>query len=160
MNPLPKAVVSKELQSASWENSTILREVAAIADYKASSSGDILIYGSASMVQELARRSLIDEDQLLVHPILLGGGTSLFGDMGQRQNLNRVNTENFASGIVLNVSVGLISLHSWRSLGRHKPGVQQLRMCALLDSCHPYRNGRNGAGGKPAPPRWKADRRR
>lgn len=103
MNPLPKAVVSTGLATADWESSTILRDAGAVADYKARAAGDVLVYGSATLVQELARRNLIDEYHLLVHPVLLGGGTNLFGAMGQRQNLSRTRTENFDSGIVLNV---------------------------------------------------------
>ncbi len=103
MNPLPKAVASKVLEVAEWENSTILRDAAAIADLKEEAAGDILIYGSATLVQELVRRDLVDEYHLLVHPILLGDGTSLFGAVGKRQNLRKVRTEDFNSGIVLNV---------------------------------------------------------
>ena len=103
INPLPKSVISHGLQTAGWENSQILRDPAEVAGLKAKADGDILIYGSASVVQELSRRELIDEYQLLVHPVLLGGGTSLFGAIGQRLTLNKVRSQNFDSGIVLDV---------------------------------------------------------
>jgi len=103
MNPLPKTVVSKTLETANWDNSRIVRDIDALAELKARAEGDILVYGSATIVQELTRRGLVDEYHLLVHPVLLGGGTSLFGATGHRANLKKIRSEDFASGIVLDV---------------------------------------------------------
>lgn len=103
MNPLPKTVVSHSLETAGWENSQIVRSADAVAELKAKTDGDILVYGSATIVQELTRRELIDEYHLLVHPVLLGGGTSLFGAAGHRLNLKKLRRDDFDSGIVLDV---------------------------------------------------------
>jgi len=51
-------------------------------------------------VQQLTRLGLIDEYHLLVHPVLLGGGTRLFNDSEVRIKLKRVEAESFESGIV------------------------------------------------------------
>ena len=58
----------------------------------------MLIYGSASIVQQLAQLSLIDEYQLLVHPVALGRGKPLFSD---RVKLKLVSAKPFRSGVVL-----------------------------------------------------------
>ena len=70
---------------------------------KASGPSDkaILIYGSASIVQQLTALGLIDEYQVLVHPVVLGRGKSLFGGMGTQQRLTLVEARPFESGAVL-----------------------------------------------------------
>jgi dihydrofolate reductase len=72
----------------------------AITKLKQESAGDILIYGSASIVQILTNLGLIDEYQLLVHPVVLGGGKPLFKDIQARRNLQLVTTKTFPSGVV------------------------------------------------------------
>jgi len=69
---------------------------------KAGSGKSILMFGSASIVQQLMPLGLIDEYHLLVHPVLLGGGTLLFAD-GARTKLKRASAELFASGILKTV---------------------------------------------------------
>lgn len=103
INPLEKSVLSRSLKEADWENSQILNDIEAVAELKQTASGDILIYGSASIVQELTRRELIDEYHLLVHPVLLGEGKSLFAGAGHRLSLKKVRQDNFDSGVVLDV---------------------------------------------------------
>jgi dihydrofolate reductase len=65
------------------------------------SSKGVLIYGSLSLVRQLSDRSLIDEYQLLVHPVALGGGTSLFVGLSSRLALTLVDQESWASGITV-----------------------------------------------------------
>jgi dihydrofolate reductase len=103
LNPMRKSVVSTSLQTASWADSDILRDAESVADLRARATGDILIYGSATLVQALSRLALIDEYHLLVHPVLLGGGTSLFASLGSRLNLKKTREETFDSSLVLNV---------------------------------------------------------
>jgi dihydrofolate reductase len=62
---------------------------------------DILIVGSANIVQQFTNLGLIDEFQLLVHPVILGGGRPLFKNNKDRQNLKLVETKSFSSGVVL-----------------------------------------------------------
>jgi len=73
-----------------------------VAALKAGSGKSILMFGSASIVQQLTRLGLIDEYHLLVHPVLLGGGTRLFAE-GARTKLERVGVEPFESGIIKTV---------------------------------------------------------
>lgn len=81
MNQLPKYVVSRGLQKAEWNNSQILRDVARdVAALKKSGGGDILVYGSATLVKALLEHNLIDELRLMVCPVVVGGGLRLFDD--------------------------------------------------------------------------------
>ena len=101
LNAMRKVVFSRTLTSADWNKSEVWRHIdtQAIQKLKEQDGKDILIYGSASIVQELTKLGLIDEYQVLVHPVLLGGGTSLFGDA--RSALRLVSAQPFTSGVVL-----------------------------------------------------------
>jgi len=72
----------------------------AITKLKQEPGRDMLIYGSASIVRTLTNHGLIDEYQLLVHPVVLGGGKPLFQDIKQRQKLKLVKTKTFPSGVI------------------------------------------------------------
>jgi dihydrofolate reductase len=87
--PMPKLVVSRTLKAADW-NATVTDHVDAevVAALKARSEGDIYLFGGAETVGEFARLDLIDEYQLFVHPILLGGGTPLFPPLSERQAMS------------------------------------------------------------------------
>ena len=81
INRLPKYVVSKSLQKVDWNNSHILRDVAEdVAALKKSDGGDILVYGSATLVKALLHHDLIDELRLIVYPLSIGGGLRIFDD--------------------------------------------------------------------------------
>jgi dihydrofolate reductase len=81
INRMPKYVVSGSLDKVDWNNSHILRDVAQdVAALKKSEGGDILVYGSATLVKALLHHNLIDELRLMVYPISIGGGLRLFDD--------------------------------------------------------------------------------
>ena len=82
MNAMPKYVVSKTLQSAEWNNTTVLRGDLAdeVAPLKEQYAGDILVAGSAQLVQSLLAAGLVDELHLMVFPVFLGRGKRLFAD--------------------------------------------------------------------------------
>ncbi|GHO99420.1 hypothetical protein KSF_094680 [Reticulibacter mediterranei] len=102
LNAMRKIVFSTTLPAAEWHNSLLLKEVQPeeITTLKQESVGNMLIYGSASIVQNLTNLGLIDEYQLLVHPVVLGGGKSFFNDIQNRQNLQLVQTKTFPTGVV------------------------------------------------------------
>jgi dihydrofolate reductase len=81
INRYPKYVVSRSLQKAAWNNSHILRDVAKdVAALKKTDGGDILVYGSVTLVKALLHHDLIDELRLMVFPLSIGGGLRLFDD--------------------------------------------------------------------------------
>jgi dihydrofolate reductase len=102
LNAMRKLVFSKTLAAAHWQNSTLFRDLdpEAIDRLKHEDGKDLLIYGSANLVQQLTRLGLIDEYQILVHPVLLGGGKRLFGE-AERTRLRLVSATPFSSGVVL-----------------------------------------------------------
>jgi len=82
MNSMPKFVVSSTLESPSWNNTTVLHgelgeEVAAL---KERFEGDVLVAGSARLVQGLLALDLVDVLRLMVFPVVLGTGKKLFAD--------------------------------------------------------------------------------
>lgn len=103
LNAMRKVVISRTLERAEWHNSTVLKEITPeeIIKLKNEPGRDILIYGSASVVQELTNLGLIDEYQLLVHPFIMGGGKSLFQNISHRVNLKLVNSKTHPSGVVV-----------------------------------------------------------
>lgn len=103
LNVMRKVVFSRTLERAEWNNSTLMKELTpeAIEQLKREPGGDMLIYGSASLVRTLTNLGLIDEYQLLVHPVILGGGKPLFGDLKDRVKLKLASTKTHPSGVVL-----------------------------------------------------------
>ena len=103
MNGLPKYVVSTTLEKAEWNNSHIIRSnvAEAVANLKQQPGQDILVAGSARLVQTLAQHDLVDEYRLMVHPILVGGGKRVFGGGTERKALKLVEARPFSSGIVI-----------------------------------------------------------
>ncbi len=102
MNSLPKYVVSTTLDKAEWTNSHLIAGDVAegVSALKRQPGRDILVAGSATLVQALMRHGLIDEYHLLVYPLVLGGGKRLFTD-GNATTLRLVDTTTFNSGVVL-----------------------------------------------------------
>lgn len=98
-----KVVFSRRLKSATWANTVILPEadVATLADLKSSAQGDLLIFGSGTLVQSLTEKRLIDEYQLLVNPVAVGSGRSMFGPLAARLELSLVEAKPFTNGTVL-----------------------------------------------------------
>ena len=103
LNSMRKIVFSRTLASADWQNSVLQREIdpEAIKQWKQEDGKDMLIYGSASIVQQLTNLGLIDEYQILVHPVVLGGGKPLFASVADKQRLQLVSAKAFSSGVVL-----------------------------------------------------------
>jgi class 3 adenylate cyclase/dihydrofolate reductase len=103
MNSVPKYVVSRTLKRADWNNTTIISgDVSTeVAKLKAQPGGDLMVYGSADLVDELLRHDLVDEYRLAVYPVILGSGKRLFRDRIDTHHLRLVGTERFPSGVVV-----------------------------------------------------------
>ncbi len=82
MNGMPKIVVSTTLQDPTWNNTTVVSGdlAAEVGKLKEQYAGDILVAGSATLVQSLLAADLVDQLNLMVFPIVLGGGKRLFAD--------------------------------------------------------------------------------
>ncbi|KQY95015.1 MULTISPECIES: dihydrofolate reductase family protein [unclassified Brevundimonas] len=77
----PHVVMSRTLQEAPWPNARIVRDLKTLAAIKAEPGKNIYVAGGATLVRNLLNEGLIDELRLIVHPIALGGGQSLFGGL-------------------------------------------------------------------------------
>jgi dihydrofolate reductase len=88
-NGMPKYVVSSTLKDPEWNNSTVLSGDLAeeIEKAKREIDGDVVVHGSAQLVQELLERDLVDELRLMVFPVVLGTGKRLFGDTSDKKSL-------------------------------------------------------------------------
>lgn len=103
-NSMPKYVVSTTLEEPlEWNNSTPIRENVAdeVSKLKQEPGGDILVNGSAQLVQTLMEHDLVDEYRLMTFPIILGSGKRLFGETSDTTALRLVDTKTVGSGVVI-----------------------------------------------------------
>ncbi|MEV0388782.1 dihydrofolate reductase family protein [Nonomuraea sp. NPDC050643] len=100
-NNARKWVVSSSLERADWVNTTLINgDVAAgLRELKEQTDGDIQMSGSATTVRWLLANGLLDELNLLVHPIVVGRGQRLFEDTPTHP-LKLVRSETYKSGVV------------------------------------------------------------
>jgi dihydrofolate reductase len=102
MNSTPKLVASTTLDKVEWRNSTLIEgNVAdALRKLKQEPGKNIGITGSVTLVRSLLRDGVLDELQLLVHPIVVGSGKRLFEDGGEQLPLTLVDSKTFSTGVV------------------------------------------------------------
>ena len=100
MNAMPKYVVSSTLSDPTWNNTTVigLDDVPAV---KERYDGDVLVAGSAQLVQGLLERGLVDELHLMVFPTMLGSGARLFADETDRADFELVDAKPVADVAIL-----------------------------------------------------------
>ena len=103
MNRLPKFVFSRTLEKVSWSNTKLVkgRLIEEVRALKESPGADITILGSGSLVTQLAPEGLIDEYQIVVHPVVLGAGRTMFQGVAKKLAVNRTNVRAFGNGNVL-----------------------------------------------------------
>jgi len=104
MNEIPKYVASRTLSEGDldWNNTTLLPAdgvVEAVADLRAQDGRDIQVMGSASLARDLIARDLVDEYRLMIEPIVLGGGKSIFPADGTARPLELVSTTTSSTGV-------------------------------------------------------------
>lgn len=101
MNETPKYVVSASLQSADWNNSTLLGgyDAQAIRELKDQIDGGIYVSGSGTLVRAMLADGLVDELHLFVFPLILGSGRRLF-DSGAAIKLRLLGSDAYESGVV------------------------------------------------------------
>jgi dihydrofolate reductase len=103
MNSIAKVVVSRTLDKAEWNNSRLVKDNVAeeIRRLKEQPGKDIAIFGSNNLTLNLLDMGLVDELRIMVNPIVLGAGNSVFTSAKQRINLKLLKTRAFSSGNVL-----------------------------------------------------------
>jgi dihydrofolate reductase len=103
INRMPKFVVSSTLKDAEWNNSTVLsgEMTEEVGRLKREIDGEILVPGSTQLVQTLIEHGLVDELRLMVHPVVVGAGKRLFGELSERKPLRLVGTRTVGDGVVV-----------------------------------------------------------
>jgi dihydrofolate reductase len=103
MNAMPKLVFSTTLEAATWNNTRLVKRglTAEVRKLKGGSGKPIVVMGSGSIVSQLAQEGLIDELQLVVNPIVLGEGRSMFEGVRNTLDFKPSKTRRFKNGNVL-----------------------------------------------------------
>jgi dihydrofolate reductase len=100
MNNLPKVVFSRTLDKATWTNTELVKNDIAgwVRKAKTEPGPDMVIFGSATIIPQLAAAGLIDEYQIVVNPIVLGAGKSMFAGLEKPLDLERTKVRAFQNG--------------------------------------------------------------
>jgi len=103
MNSLAKIVISKSLKRFDWENTIVIRDniKEQLLQLKQQPGKNIFIFGSAVLTSSILEMNLIDEYRIMINPVVLGRGKSLFLNIMEKINLKLIDTKVFKSGNVL-----------------------------------------------------------
>jgi dihydrofolate reductase len=102
-NNMPKYVVSSTLDKPEWNNTTVLKGdvVQEVRGLRDKVDGDIVVHGSARLVQTLLDNDLVDEMRLMVFPVVLGGGKRIFGETGDKKKLALADSKIVGDGVAI-----------------------------------------------------------
>jgi dihydrofolate reductase len=100
-NDMPKYVVSSTITDPEWTNTTVLNGNLAedVSKLKSEQEGDIVVHGSAQLVQALLEHDLVDELRLMVFPLVLGSGKRLFGETSDKKPLKLTDSRAVGEGV-------------------------------------------------------------
>lgn len=103
MNELPKVVFSRTMHEATWNNTRLIKGDLAneVRKLKEESGDQLVVMGSGTIVSQLTQAGLVDEYQMVVNPIVLGEGRTLFEGVKNKVPLKLTNTRTFKNGNVL-----------------------------------------------------------
>jgi len=102
LNKLPKIVCSKTLESADWNNTSIVRDaVTELQQLKQEGDGNMFVFGSGILSESLMHANLFDEYRLCIAPVFLGKGRRLFAEGIPYQKLKLVDERRFQTGGVI-----------------------------------------------------------
>jgi dihydrofolate reductase len=103
MNSSPKIVFSRTLSKADWANTRLVKDdmLGEVRKLKQQSGKDLTVLGSGSIVAQLAQAGLIDEYQILLNPVVLGKGRTMFENVKDKLALKLIKTRTFGNGNVL-----------------------------------------------------------
>jgi len=98
-----KVVFSRTLKKSEWPDTTMANGeiVDSVSQLKRQAGEDLLVYGGTSFVASLIERNLIDEYHLLVNPIFLGSGQTIFSQLKEKLRLTLVKNRTFSCGTIL-----------------------------------------------------------
>jgi dihydrofolate reductase len=102
-NDMPKYVVSSTLGEPEWNNSTVLTGDLAdeVGKVKEAHDGDVVVHGSAQLVQSLLDQDLVDELRLMVFPVVLGDGKRVFGETSEKKAMKLADSKTVGDGVAI-----------------------------------------------------------
>lgn len=98
INTMPKYVVTSHTKDLTWNAKGILADPAEIRKLKEKTQGDLLVFGSLSLVRMLLKEKLADEVRILLYPLMVNEGRKLFDTLNV--DLELINQRSFNSGVV------------------------------------------------------------
>jgi dihydrofolate reductase len=103
MNRSEKVVFSRTLDRVNWNNTRLVKDhmIAEVRKLKQGSGNDLTVLGSGSIVSQLAQEGLIDEYNILLNPVVIGKGKTMFEGIKSRLNLKLTATRTFGNGNIL-----------------------------------------------------------
>ena len=96
----PHLVLSKTLSDPTWPTARIVHDINEIRTFKQQPGKAVYVVGGPGLVASLIDAGLLDELRLIVHPVVTGGGTAVFGGIAERQALELVSAEPTTAGRV------------------------------------------------------------
>jgi len=98
-----KVVFTKTLEKSEWERTVLAKGdlVDEIQNLKMQDGGDIIVYGGAQFVSSLIKEGLIDELHLLINPVAIGDGLTIFRGLESKQDLTLIQSKVFDCGIIV-----------------------------------------------------------
>jgi dihydrofolate reductase len=102
-NNMPKYVVSSTLDNPDWNNTRVLKGdlVEEVSQLREREGGDVVVHGSAQLVQGLLDNDLVDELRLMVFPVVLGSGKRLFGEASDKKTLQLAESRTVGDGVAI-----------------------------------------------------------
>jgi dihydrofolate reductase len=102
-NNMPKYVVSSTLKDPDWTNTTVIDGDLAesVGKLRDELDGEIVVHGSAQLVQGLIDNDLVDELRLMVFPVVLGSGKRLFGETSDKHSLKLTSSQFVGDGVAI-----------------------------------------------------------
>jgi dihydrofolate reductase len=102
-NSMPKYVVSSTLEDPEWGNTTVLDGdvVEDVSKLRQETQGEIVVHGSARLVQTLLEAELVDELRLMVFPVVLGSGRRLFGSADGKRRMRLADSKTVGDGVAI-----------------------------------------------------------
>lgn len=103
INAIPKYVVSTTLQTATWNNTTLINKniEEELRNLKQKPGKNISISGSPTLVRSLLEQNLLDQLQLTIHPVVAGKGKRLFKDGSDLKRLKLVDSKTTETGVLI-----------------------------------------------------------
>jgi dihydrofolate reductase len=103
INKADKIVFSRTLKKAGWNNTRIIKAniVEEVRKLKITSGSDMTLMGSGSILTRFAEQGLIDEYQIMLDPVVIGKGATIFNGIKRKLNLRLTSTRTFKSGVIL-----------------------------------------------------------